>query len=433
MKIFRSARRGSLRAVISSTRGAIDLASIMTGVLVLGIIGGVIAATVFAVIPWSQDNAAKGNLATVGTAERAVQTTGATIFLKYDSASTDHLALEASRLGGIQHPNQRLIVDTNAYGTQYLAAQLSQTGQVWLSTSEDPTPRAAVDAGFVLASYTGGPGTTVSALAIPDSLLVPAGIASAAPQAMIHALVTRTRYFAVPGITPSELTVSTFSGSMNTATVDYGGPVVQAVQDAGYADLVGLHIRLAVDAGTVDGINFVSHWRQRLRLDLPGNQRCREYPLLRLRPRGDAGTGPRQRRKAALRFSNEFRSRFACPGRIYAAASDRRADPCHRRRGEHDHVQPRRDPAVRFLSERDHLLARSHPTERNKKNAHSIRPPPRPRRDSPTERQAVVRHPLEALRAPADRDYALCRPCRPCWPDRAAAKRRGGDRLSCRP
>jgi hypothetical protein len=253
MKIFRSARRGSLRAVISSTRGAIDLASIMTGVLVLGIIGGVIAATVFAVIPGSQDNAAKGNLATVGTAERAVQTTGATIFLKYDSASTDHLALEASRLGGIQHPNQRLIVDTNAYGTQYLAAQLSQTGQVWLSTSEDPTPRAAVDAGFVLASYTGGPGTTVSALAIPDSLLVPAGIASAAPQAMIHALVTRTRYFAVPGITPSELTVSTFSGSMNTATVDYGGPVVQAVQDAGYADLVGLHIRLAVDAGTVDG------------------------------------------------------------------------------------------------------------------------------------------------------------------------------------
>ena len=252
MNIFRSARRGSLRAAIGSTRGAIDLTSIMTGVLVLGIIGGVIAATVFAVIPWSQDDAAKGNLAAVGTAERAVQTTGATIFLKYDSTSTDHLALEASNLGGIQHPAQRLIVDTNAYGTQYLAAQLSQTGQVWLSTSEDPTPRSAVDAGFVLASYTGGPGTTLSTLAAPTGLIVPSGIASGAPQAMIHALVTRAPYFAAPSVTPPALTVETLSGWLNTATVDYGGPTIQDIQAAGYADLMGLHIRLAVDAGTVD-------------------------------------------------------------------------------------------------------------------------------------------------------------------------------------
>jgi hypothetical protein len=57
------------RQRLISTRGAIDLASIMVGVLVIGIIGGVIAAMVFAVIPWSQDSAAKQTLSAVRDAE----------------------------------------------------------------------------------------------------------------------------------------------------------------------------------------------------------------------------------------------------------------------------------------------------------------------------------------------------------------------------
>ena len=48
--------------VFKNEDGAIDLASIMVGVIVVGLIGGVIAATVFAVIPWAQDNAAKQQL-----------------------------------------------------------------------------------------------------------------------------------------------------------------------------------------------------------------------------------------------------------------------------------------------------------------------------------------------------------------------------------
>jgi type II secretory pathway pseudopilin PulG len=51
--------------------GAIDLASIMVGIIVIGLIGGVIAATVFAVIPWSQDNAAKQQLDSLVSAESA--------------------------------------------------------------------------------------------------------------------------------------------------------------------------------------------------------------------------------------------------------------------------------------------------------------------------------------------------------------------------
>jgi hypothetical protein len=61
-------RRGILQS-LRHTEGAIDLASIMVGVLVIGIVGGVIAATVFAVVPWSQDKAAKQALDAVHTAE----------------------------------------------------------------------------------------------------------------------------------------------------------------------------------------------------------------------------------------------------------------------------------------------------------------------------------------------------------------------------
>lgn len=54
-----------------SSKAAIDLASIMVGIIVIGLIGGVIAATVFAVIPWAQDNAAKQQLDAVVQAQSA--------------------------------------------------------------------------------------------------------------------------------------------------------------------------------------------------------------------------------------------------------------------------------------------------------------------------------------------------------------------------
>jgi len=58
-----------IHQVFKSSRAAIDLASIMVGIIVIGLIGGVIAATVFAVIPWAQNNAAKQQLDSVVSAE----------------------------------------------------------------------------------------------------------------------------------------------------------------------------------------------------------------------------------------------------------------------------------------------------------------------------------------------------------------------------
>jgi hypothetical protein len=60
-----------LHQILKSSRAAIDLASIMVGIIVIGLIGGVIAATVFAVIPWAQDNAAKQQLDPIAAAESA--------------------------------------------------------------------------------------------------------------------------------------------------------------------------------------------------------------------------------------------------------------------------------------------------------------------------------------------------------------------------
>jgi len=60
-----------IHKVLISSRAAIDLASIMVGIIIIGLIGGVIAATVFAVIPWSQDKAAKQQLESVHIAENA--------------------------------------------------------------------------------------------------------------------------------------------------------------------------------------------------------------------------------------------------------------------------------------------------------------------------------------------------------------------------
>lgn len=55
--------------LLSSSKGALDLSSIMVGVIVISLIGGVIGATVFAVIPWAQDHAAKQQLQSIAVAQ----------------------------------------------------------------------------------------------------------------------------------------------------------------------------------------------------------------------------------------------------------------------------------------------------------------------------------------------------------------------------
>lgn len=119
--------------------GAIDLASIMVGIIVIGLIGGVIAATVFAVIPWSQDNAAKHQLESIHTAENAyfglnsdpsrTLTAGQT-----RNTFTDSAGLDISDL--LTAGDTYCVVPLNS-GKDYRAYSQSASGTVFTATNNN--------------------------------------------------------------------------------------------------------------------------------------------------------------------------------------------------------------------------------------------------------------------------------------------------------
>lgn len=128
--------RGGVLAVLKTEGGAIDLASIMVGVLVIGIIGGVIAATVFAVIPWSQDEAASQALDSVKTAE--------SVQLGFSSGAGTGVYANDTDLTGTSNaagksllqasPNVKVIISTD--GTHFIAESKSQTGKKFYITDD---------------------------------------------------------------------------------------------------------------------------------------------------------------------------------------------------------------------------------------------------------------------------------------------------------
>lgn len=115
--------RKTLLTLLRNTNAAIDLASIMVGVIILGILGSLISATIFAVIPWAQDNAARSTLSQAKVAEG----TQRGLSDKY----VDHETLSANRL--LQN-QPGLAVRTNTAGTCYVAVIVSATGNMfWTS------------------------------------------------------------------------------------------------------------------------------------------------------------------------------------------------------------------------------------------------------------------------------------------------------------
>lgn len=74
MKIFpennvKKACRIPFRKIVKNESGAADLASVITGVIVMGIAGSVVAATLLGVVPWFQNNAAKQQLSNIVIAQ----------------------------------------------------------------------------------------------------------------------------------------------------------------------------------------------------------------------------------------------------------------------------------------------------------------------------------------------------------------------------
>ena len=119
--------RRTIRLALRATTGAIDLASIMVGVLVLGIISAVVAATVFTVIPWSQNRAAMASLDSVRTAEDATRV--------LEDAYLNFAGLVAAQRIS-SSPSVNVAVD--AAGLCFIAVSASDTGNIYHSSNLRP-------------------------------------------------------------------------------------------------------------------------------------------------------------------------------------------------------------------------------------------------------------------------------------------------------
>lgn len=114
----------------------------MVGILVVGLIGGVIASTVFAVIPWSQDNAAKEQLQSINTAQNAHYGlssdpsaplgTGAAV-----DSFTSSAGLANAKLLGL---GSNYCTNPILNGQDYQAFVQSGSGKIFVSTNSNKTP-----------------------------------------------------------------------------------------------------------------------------------------------------------------------------------------------------------------------------------------------------------------------------------------------------
>lgn len=133
----------TLKEVFRSESGAIDLASIMVGIIVIGLIGGVIAATVFAIIPWAQDNAAKQQLDSVVAAESAYMGLSSTNppSLPSGLAGNSYGASSELETAGLLKTGPKYCASTMASsGKSYEAFSVSSSGKIWTATEKATKP-----------------------------------------------------------------------------------------------------------------------------------------------------------------------------------------------------------------------------------------------------------------------------------------------------
>jgi type II secretory pathway pseudopilin PulG len=160
------AARGSVKEAFKNEAGAIDLASIMVGIIVIGLIGGVIAATVFAVIPWAQDNAAKQQLDAVATAQNAfigLSTEGGKPAMFGDRVALRDAGLFPGASASAGSPG-RVAVTGSGNTAHYVAAVQSSTGRIFYITDTKTQPvQAGLTGNSTVATFNNAqiPGGTV--------------------------------------------------------------------------------------------------------------------------------------------------------------------------------------------------------------------------------------------------------------------------------
>lgn len=138
----KTAQQKPVKELFRDEEGAIDLASIMVGIIVIGLIGGVIAATVFAVIPWAQDNAAKHQLNSIVQAENAYFGLSAALPSPLPTGSPANSFADSGGLDGA-----KLLIPGKTYcavmtdgGKGFAGYSKSASGNLFMVTDKNTSP-----------------------------------------------------------------------------------------------------------------------------------------------------------------------------------------------------------------------------------------------------------------------------------------------------
>lgn len=163
LKLEQKTQNGLRLDVFRNEDGAIDLTSIMVGIIVIGLIGGVISATVFAVIPWTQDNAAKQQLDSVVGAQAAYKGLASSVppgipAGHAPNSYADSTKLEAAKLLAMGTSYCTTITDG---GNGYVAFSKAGSGTIWSVSDKNTIPvihtgTIPSDCSFIKNAFTGG-------------------------------------------------------------------------------------------------------------------------------------------------------------------------------------------------------------------------------------------------------------------------------------
>lgn len=136
--------------VLRSARGAFDLPSIIAGVVVVGILTAGVLASVFGVIPFAQENAAKQDLSSIRTAEGVAKVKEGRFMNLSELEAAGYLSGHiraasdgSGSPGGLERvadvsSTKPLAVETDDPGTCYVSVAKAPTGKLFVSTSLRP-------------------------------------------------------------------------------------------------------------------------------------------------------------------------------------------------------------------------------------------------------------------------------------------------------
>jgi type II secretory pathway pseudopilin PulG len=175
----------TIHKIVASSKAAIDLASIMVGVIVIGLIGGVIAATVFAVIPWAQDSAAKQQLESIVNAQNAYKglSSDASYQLKGAAKVNTYASSAALSENSLLQTGATYCTEPTGNAAGYVGYSKSATGRVFTVSHSNTKPSLTSSFGCLdtVSTPTPTPETPASDVAKTSSFTIncPAGVTTA--------------------------------------------------------------------------------------------------------------------------------------------------------------------------------------------------------------------------------------------------------------